>query len=114
MTGKAVNRARGWYTAMQWQDKGPDKIGHSERDFKVCGLCDALNPAGNTHCHVCGWSGWFYRDKETVREAIRAMAERFGGLDESLFVDEAVPSTPPKPGVWADVWDSLRRLFGRA
>lgn len=114
MTVKAVNSARRRCTAMHWQDRGPEKTGHSERDFKVCGLCDALNPADNTQCHVCGWNGWFYRDKETVRDAIRQVAERYGSVDDTLFVEEVVPSTPPKPGVWADVWESLRRLFGRA
>lgn len=99
---------------MQWQERGPDRLGYAERDFKVCGLCGALNPAMNNECHVCGWNGLFHTDRETVREAMRMMEERYGGLDQSLFAEEIVPSTPPRPGVWAEMWGSIRKLFGRA
>lgn len=99
---------------MQWQDRGPDRLGYTERDFKVCDFCDALNPVSNTECFVCGWNGMFRNDRETVREAMMAAADRYGGLDESLFAEEVVPSTPPRLSVWADMWGSLRRLFGRA
>jgi hypothetical protein len=99
---------------MQWQDRGPDRLGYTERDFKVCDFCDALNPASNTECFVCGWNGMFRTDRETVREAMIAASDRYGGLDESLFAEEIVPSTPPRPSVWADMWGSLRKLFGRA
>jgi len=98
---------------MDRQDRGPHELGFTERDFKVCDFCGALNPMANTECFVCNWTGCFHTDGETVREAMWALESRFGDLTESLFVEEIVPSTPPKQGLWADFWGSIRRLFAR-
>jgi len=99
---------------MQWQERGPDGLRFTERDFKVCDLCGALNPVTNPTCFICGWSGRFHDDSETVRDAMRHMESEYGGLDKSLFAEEVVPSTPPKPGFWFEAWESLRRLLRRA
>ena len=99
---------------MEWQERGPDKLGYSERDFKVCGLCGALNPAANAECFVCNWSGMFHTDRETVVAAMRTLEQDHGGLSESLFVQETVPSTPPRPSLWSGLWGSVRRIFSRA
>jgi len=99
---------------MQWQERGPNRLGYTERDFKVCDLCDALNPVTNAECFVCGWNGMFRTDRETVREAMRALEEQYGGLSESLFAEEVLPSTPPRPSIWADIWGTFKRFFTRA
>ena len=99
---------------MEWFERRPDRLGYSERDFKVCGLCGALNPAMNAECFVCGWCGTFYADRETVETAMRAVEDHYGSLDGSLFVEEVVPSTLPKLSLWSGFWRSARRIFGRA
>ncbi len=99
---------------MEWYERGPDKLGFTERDFKVCDLCGALNPVTNEECFVCGWSGRFHTDRETIGDAMRTLEDHYGVLDESLFEEEVVPSTPPRTGFWAGVWGSVRRLFSRA
>ncbi|MCL5105684.1 MAG: hypothetical protein M1133_16450 [Armatimonadetes bacterium] len=99
---------------MERQERGSDKLGYDEHDFKVCDLCGALNPVANDECFVCGWRGWFHYDAETIKDAIRSLKGEFGQLDASLFVEEVVPSTPPRPSLWAEVWGSLRKLFSRA
>ena len=99
---------------MEWQERGPDRLGYSERDFKVCGFCGALNPAANAECFVCNWSGMFHTDKETVVDAMRALEHDHGALSESLFVQEEVPSMPPRLSLWSEFWGSVRRIFSRA
>lgn len=99
---------------MEWQDRGPDKLGYTERDFKVCDFCGALNPVAYAECFVCGWSGRFHTDRETIRDAMRTLEGNHGELTESLFREEVVPSTPPRVGLWTEFWGSLRRLFSRA
>ena len=96
------------------QERGPDKLHFTERDFKVCDLCGALNPVTNPTCFVCNWSGRFHDDSETVRDAMRTLEGEYGSLSQSLFVEEVVPSTPPRAGFWAEAWGSLRRFLGRA
>lgn len=98
---------------MEWQERGPDRLGFSERDFKVCDFCGALNPVANAECFVCAWSGRFHTDRETIREAMQMLESHYGGLSESLFIEEVVPSFPPKNSLWSEFWGSLRRLFSR-
>ena len=99
---------------MERYERGPDRLGFTERDFKVCDLCGALNPVTNSECFVCSWNGRFHTDNETIREAMSMLKNHYGVLDKSLFEEEVVPSTPPKMGFWAEVWESVRRLLGRA
>lgn len=99
---------------MEWRDRGPDRLGYTERDFKVCDFCGALNPAANFECLVCGWSGRFHDDRETVREAMDSLKGEYGELDDTLFAEEVVPSTLPRESVWARIWGSIRGLFSRA
>lgn len=99
---------------MERYERGPDRIGYTERDFKVCGLCGALNPVSNVECFVCSWGGVFHTDKETVRETMQELEYTQGGIDESLFHEEIVPSTPPKPSVWTGLVGAIRRIFSRA
>lgn len=98
---------------MERYDRGPDRLGYTERDFKVCDLCGALNPVTNEECFVCSWSGRFHTDRETIGEAMRMLERHYGAVDESLFSEDAIPSTPPKVGFWTGLWESVRRLFSR-
>jgi hypothetical protein len=99
---------------MEWSERGPDRLGFNERDFKVCDLCGALNPVTNTDCFICGWEGRFHTDRESVRDAMDQLSREHGEITQSLFAEEVLPSTPPRPGLWADVWRSLKRVFCRA
>lgn len=99
---------------MEWHERGPDRLGYSERDFKVCDFCGALNPVANLECMICTWSGRFHDDRETVREAMESLRGKYGELDESLFEEEVVPSTPPRKSLWAELLTSIKRLFSRA
>lgn len=101
-------------TNMEWQERGPDRLGYTERDFKVCDLCGALNPATNFECFVCGWNGHFHDDRDTVRDAMKELEYEYGEITESLFEEEVLPSAPPRPGLWEEFWTSLKRLFSRA
>ena len=97
---------------MDWQERGSDRLSHTGRDFKVCDCCGALNPATNAECFICRWSGKFHTDRETIGDAIRELEQEYGGLDESLFMEEVVPSTPPRPGFWAGLRNALKRIIG--
>lgn len=97
---------------MEWHERGPDRVGYTERDFKVCDLCGALNPALNAECLVCGWTGRFHTDRETVRDAMVSLQSEYGELNESLFEEEVVPSTFPH-SFWGNVWGSVKRFFSR-
>jgi len=99
---------------MEWHERGPDRLGYTERDFKVCDFCGALNPVANFECFVCGWNGRFHNDRETVRDTMEATKGKYGELDQSLFELEPLPSTLPRSSVWAGLWGSLKRLFSRA
>ena len=99
---------------MEWQERGPGRLGFTERDFKVCDFCGALNPVTNAECFVCSWSGRFHTDNETIRDAMRALEMQYGELSESLFIEEVVPSTPPRQGFWTEFWESVKRFFSRA
>lgn len=98
---------------MQWQERGPNRLGYTERDFKVCDLCGALNPVTNAECFVCGWNGMFHTDRETIRDAMRTLEEQYGGLNESIFEEEVLPSTPPRSSFWTGLWKSIIRIFYR-
>lgn len=99
---------------MEQYEQGPDRIRYTERDFKVCGLCGALNPVTNTKCFVCSWSGIFHSDRETIRDVMNELESDQGRIDESLFFEEVVPSTLPRPGLWSGIWRALRKIFSRA
>jgi hypothetical protein len=99
---------------MEWYERGSDRLGYSERDFKVCDFCGALNPVSNHECFVCGWSGQFHNDRETVRDVMSKIEGEYGALDEELFMDETLPSTLPRGGLWTELWASFKRLFSRA
>lgn len=111
---KSALTARTKDMIMEWQNRGPEGLGYTERDFKVCDFCGALNPTLNTECLVCGWSGRFHNDRETVREAMDTLKGKYGNLDESLFMEEVLPDVLPRQSLWASLWGSIRRLFSRA
>ncbi|MHB9037353.1 MAG: hypothetical protein ACYC64_11860 [Armatimonadota bacterium] len=97
---------------MEWYERGSDSLGgYTERDFKVCDLCGALNPVKNHECFVCGWTGRFHTDSESIRDAMHALEKQYGSLDQSLFEEEILPSTAPRPGFLHDFWGNLKRLF---
>ncbi len=99
---------------MEWSDRLPDRLHRSERDFKVCDFCGALNPVENAECCVCNWRGQFRTDRETVGETMRSLESEAGSLNEMLFADEAVPSSLPRPGFWSNVRSAVGKLFRRA
>ncbi len=99
---------------MERYDRRPDKLGYTERDFKVCDLCGALNPVTNEECFVCSWSGRFHTDRETIGETMRMLEKYYGALDESLFSENAISSAPPlRKFFGAGLWKSIRGLFCR-
>ncbi|MCL5102539.1 MAG: hypothetical protein M1133_00295 [Armatimonadetes bacterium] len=99
---------------MEWQERGSGRLGYTEWDFKVCDLCGALNPVHNDECFVCGWRGWFQFDIETIRDAMHSIEMEYGEINALLFENEVVPSTPPKPSLWAELRGALKKLLGRA
>ena len=99
---------------MEWYERIPDRPPRSERDFKVCDFCGALNPVVNADCFVCNWRGQFRTDRETVGEAMRSLESEAGGLGETLFAEEVVPSSLPRPGFWANLRSAVGKLFRRA
>lgn len=44
---------------------------------KACALCDALNYAANTECHLCGWRGAWNRDKAVLALAWQRLEDQF-------------------------------------
>lgn len=97
---------------MEWYERGSDSLGgYTERDFKVCDLCGALNPVKNQECFVCGWTGRFHTDNESIRDAMQSLENEYGSIDNSLFEEEVLPSTLPKQGAGHGLWDKIKRLF---
>ena len=43
----------------------------------------------------------FRSDRESVKQEMEKLWLEHGGIDESLFEEEVVPSTPPRTGLWA-------------
>jgi len=99
---------------MEYGGRGAERLGFTERDFKVCDFCGALNPVTNSECFVCGWGGRFHTDRESVRDAMDSLTREYGEITRSLFAEEPLPSAPPRAGLWADMWTSLKRIIGRA
>lgn len=98
---------------MHWEDR--DRAGRlrfTEKDFKVCDFCGALNLVTNSECFVCAWRGTFHRDPETVREAMEVLEREHGRLTEALFSEEILPDElPARPGTWQSFWDRVKRFF---
>jgi hypothetical protein len=98
---------------MHWEDRDrPGRLRFTERDFKVCDFCGALNLVTNTECFVCSWKGSFHRDSDTIREAMLTLEREHGQLTEALFVEEVVPDVlPPRPGFWNALMYRVKRFF---
>jgi hypothetical protein len=98
---------------MQWEDRDrAGRLGFTEKDFKVCDFCGALNLVTNTECFVCSWRGTFHRDSERIREAMRVLEMEHGQLTEALFAEEVVPDQLlPRPGVWQRLVERIKSFF---
>jgi len=95
---------------MHREERGSGQLRYSEKDFKVCDFCGALNRAENTECFVCGWYGVFHRDPDTVRQAIMEFEERYGGLNETLIAEELLPDQSSGPG-WFSILIEKIKMF---
>lgn len=93
---------------MHREEKGAGHIGFSERDFKVCGLCGALNRVDNDACFICGWAGIFHYDPDTVRQVIREFEQERGGLTETLLSEEILPNESPGPGFLSTLIEKIK------
>jgi len=73
---------------------GSSRLGFNIRDFKVCDFCGALNLVTNHKCFICGWSGRFHRDAESIQAAIFELEREHGQLSGTLFTEEILPDEP--------------------
>ena len=98
---------------MQWEEAGRgSRLGFREKDFKVCDFCGALNLAANSKCFICGWEGRFHTDSESIQEAIQALAQEHGRLNETLFTEEVLPDIPQqRSNVLERVLSKVRRFL---
>lgn len=88
---------------MQWGEPGRGSgLGFTEKDFKVCDLCGALNLVTNNKCFVCSWMGRFHTDKESVRTAIMELEQAHGQLSERIFSEEILPDDSPPANSWLE------------
>lgn len=94
---------------MNPEERGFGQVGgFSETDFKVCDLCGALNRVSNGECFVCGWTGTFHRDPETVRQALRDFQSYYGGINETLLAEEVLPTERPRTGLLTSIWEKIK------
>ncbi|HOM71033.1 MAG TPA: hypothetical protein PLU88_04865 [Armatimonadota bacterium] len=99
---------------MHREERGSGQLGFSEKDFKVCDLCGALNRAENTECFVCGWYGTFRTDPETVRQVMAEFEAEYGTLNESIVAEELLPDESSGPGWFATFIEKIKAfLSGR-
>ncbi|MBI2844027.1 MAG: hypothetical protein HYX78_11565 [Armatimonadetes bacterium] len=96
---------------MHREERGAGQIGFSEKDFKVCDLCGALNRVTNNECFVCGWAGTFHYDPDTVREAMKQFEEHYGGISETLLAEEILPDERTAPGVIASLIEKIKQFL---
>ena len=99
---------------MHREERGTGQIGFSERDFKVCDLCGALNRVSNERCFSCGWSGTFHHEEEVVRQAMKEFEDYYGGMNENLVSEEILSDEPESPGLIASIVEKIKYfLSGR-
>lgn len=96
---------------MHREERRAGQIGFSEKDFKVCDLCGALNRAANNECFICGWNGYFHQDEKVVRNAMREFADRYGGVNEAIIAEELLPSQVCGPSFFATLIDKIKAFF---
>ena len=97
---------------MHREERGAGQLGFTEKDFKVCDLCGALNRAENNECFVCGWYGSFHTDPDTVRQAMMEFEERYGGLSETLVAEELLPDEGSGPSWFSTLIEKIKTFLG--
>lgn len=97
---------------MHREERGAGQIGFSEKDFKVCDLCGALNRVSNSQCFICGWNGMFHQEEEVVRRAMREFEQRYGGLNNSVIAEELLPDEQSGPGFFSSAVEKIKRFLG--
>jgi hypothetical protein len=76
------------------------RLGFTEKDFKVCDFCGALNLVTNSKCFICGWEGHFHTEAEAVQAAMSELEREHGHLNEALFAEEVLPDEPGAQPSW--------------
>ncbi|MBX7133387.1 MAG: hypothetical protein K1X67_12000 [Fimbriimonadaceae bacterium] len=77
------------------------------RNLKSCPVCTALNSKQNHQCFVCGWSGRFDDDPESIERGLSDLIDRCPEIAEILIEGH---SRPPSLFNRVRVWF---RRFGR-
>lgn len=96
---------------MHREERGPGQLGFTQQDFKVCDLCGALNRVRNHECFICGWSGAFHNDPETVREAMRQFEQRYGGMTQTLISEELLPDERSLAGGLSGIIEKIKHFL---
>lgn len=96
---------------MHREERGAGQLGFTEKDFKVCDLCGALNRVENTECFVCGWYGSFHTDPETVRRVMDEFEREHGGLSDNLIAEELLPDEGTGPSWFSTFIERLKNFF---
>lgn len=93
---------------MHREERESGQLRFSERDFKVCDFCGALNRVENSECFICGWYGVFHRDPDIVKQAIMEFEEQYGGLNDNLIAEELLPDESRGPGWFSTLIEKIK------
>lgn len=97
---------------MQWGEPGRGSdIGFTDKDFKVCDFCGALNLVANNKCFICGWEGHFHTDLESIQTAMQELEREHGQLSARLFAEEVLPDVPSNNPSWFQGFVARLRRF---
>lgn len=97
---------------MQWGEPGRGSdIGFTDKDFKVCDFCGALNLVTNNKCFICGWEGRFHTDSESIQAAVQELEREHGQLSARLFSEEVLPDVPSSNPSWLQGFVARLRRF---
>jgi hypothetical protein len=96
---------------MHGEERGVGPLGYTEKDFKVCDLCGALNRVSNAECFICGWSGVFNTESEVVQRAMREFEDRYGALSERALAEELLPDERPALGFFANLIHRIKEFL---
>ena len=96
---------------MHREERRTGQIAFSEKDFKVCDLCGALNRIANNQCFICGWNGMFHQEEVLVRRAMKEFEVHYGGINNTVLSEELLPDEPTGPGLFATLIEKIRCFF---
>lgn len=55
------------------------------KNLKSCPVCSAVNAKQNAECFVCGWSGRFDEDQESIERGLSDLIDRCPEIAEILI-----------------------------